>query len=135
MNSTQVTSLYSTRKTVLLPTVSDIPRNTSEEIKDYFDTFLLKKPSGVILESNVKIGCNTVQDVGLYEFTMGKDGSKVKARYSFIYDYEDGRWRISHHHSSVMPEGFLQGTSSASLMKASLLFALSFLFIGLFWCQ
>ena len=132
MNSTQVTSLYSTKKTVLLPTVSDIPRNTSEEIKDYFDTFLLKKPSGVILESNVKIGCNTVQDVGLYEFTMGKDGSKVKARYSFIYDYEDGRWRISHHHSSVMPEGFLQGTSSASLMKASLLFALSFLFIGLF---
>merc|ERR1712029_128236 len=32
------------------------------------------------------------------------DGSKVKARYSFVYVYEDGKWMISHHHSSLMPE-------------------------------
>ena len=131
MNSTEVTALYG-KKAVLLPTVSDLPRNSTELIKNYFDSFLLKKPSGVILESNVKIGCNTAQDVGLYEFTMGKDGSKVKARYSYIYDYEDGKWKISHHHSSVMPEGFLQGISSASFLSASLLFAMSFIFIAFF---
>jgi hypothetical protein len=43
------------------------------------------------------------QDAGIYEFTFG-DGSSVKARYSFIYVYEDGAWKISHHHSSLMPE-------------------------------
>lgn len=40
---------------------------------------------------------------GVYKFTFGTDGSQVKGRYSFIYVYEDGQWKISHHHSSQMP--------------------------------
>jgi len=28
---------------------------------------------------------------------------------SFIYKYEDGEWKIAHHHSSVMPEAQLAG--------------------------
>jgi len=28
----------------------------------------------------------------------------VKARYSFLYQFEDGKWRIEHLHSSAMPE-------------------------------
>ncbi len=47
------------------------------------------------------------QDVGIYEFTMGATGDRVKGRYSFVYVWEDGQWKISHHHSSVMPEAFL----------------------------
>ena len=31
---------------VLLPTVSDQPRTNYDSVKDYFDTFLLKKPQG-----------------------------------------------------------------------------------------
>lgn len=38
---------------------------------------------------------------------MGATGKKVKGRYSFIYVYEDGEWKISHHHSSIMPEGIV----------------------------
>ena len=38
---------------------------------------------------------------------MGATGDKVKGRYSFVYVYEDGEWKISHHHSSVMPEPIL----------------------------
>ncbi|EJK63742.1 hypothetical protein THAOC_15581 [Thalassiosira oceanica] len=92
---------------VLLPTVSDIPRTDYALIKDYFVGFLKKKPQGEILESHVTIGSNWCQDAGIYEFTMGATGDKVKGRYSFIYVWEDGEWKINHHHSSVMPEAFL----------------------------
>jgi uncharacterized protein (TIGR02246 family) len=125
------------KKAVLLPTVSDVPRTDYELIKDYFVGFLTKKPQGKILESNVTIGDSKLfvicsldtflapwqlsyhelfaalrppdwcQDVGIYEFTMGATGDKVKGRYSFVYVWEDGQWKISHHHSSVMPEAFL----------------------------
>jgi uncharacterized protein (TIGR02246 family) len=108
LDSDAVASRYS-KNAVLLPTVSDIPRTDYGLIKDYFDNFLLRKPQGTILESNVLIGANWAQDAGIYEFSMGADGSKVKGRYTFIYVFEDGEWKISHHHSSVMPEGIVTG--------------------------
>ncbi|KAL7539471.1 hypothetical protein ACHAWF_006412, partial [Thalassiosira exigua] len=91
------------REGVLLPTLSDVPRSDYEGIKDYFVHFLEKKPLGKILEGDIFIGNNWAQDAGIYEFTF-QDGSKVKARYSFVYVFEDGQWMISHHHSSLMPE-------------------------------
>jgi len=103
LNPATVASRYS-KEAVLLPTVSDTPRNTNALIADYFVEFLKKKPQGVILSGDIFIGCNWAQDAGIYEFTMGKDGSKVKARYTYVYIYEDGAWKISQHHSSVMPE-------------------------------
>lgn len=106
LDSDAVAKRYS-KNAVLLPTVSDKPRTDYASIKDYFDSFLLKKPQGVILESNVLIGTNWCQDTGIYEFTMGVTGDKVKARYSFVYEFEDGEWKIAHHHSSVMPEAVL----------------------------
>lgn len=102
----QVTANYSS-DAVLLPTVSNVSRTTPAEIQDYFVHFLQKKPEGVINQSHVKIGCNKAYDVGIYSFTLqDKEGHAqvVKARYSFVYDYKDGQWLISHHHSSVMPE-------------------------------
>ena len=102
-DSSLVASRYS-KEGVLLPTVSDVPRTDFAGIKDYFDAFLQKEPQGVILESNVMIGTNWCQDAGIYEFTLGSTGDKVKARYSFVYKYEDGQWKIAHHHSSQMPE-------------------------------
>ena len=92
---------------VLLPTVSDIPRTTYAGIKDYFDHFLEIKPDGKIIESYVSIGENWCKDVGIYEFRKGTDGTTVRARYSFVYVFEDGEWKISHHHSSLMPEKLL----------------------------
>ena len=103
LDSSAVADRYA-KNGVLLPTVSDVPRTDYDSIKDYFDSFVLMKPQGKILESNVMIGTNWCQDAGIYEFTMGATGDKVKARYSFIYTFEDGQWKIAHHHSSVMPE-------------------------------
>eukprot|EP01083_Nonionella_stella_P030038 82471_1 len=83
-----------TKSPVLLPTVSDQPRTDFSSIEDYFVNFLKLEPQGEILDSHVTIGQNWCSDVGIYEFTMGATGKKVKGRYSFIYVYEDGEWKI-----------------------------------------
>ena len=49
-----VTTLYA-EDAVLLPTVSNQVRHNHEEIRDYFVSFLQKKPQGVIDESNVSV--------------------------------------------------------------------------------
>lgn len=92
---------------VLLPTVSNKPRTNHTEIKDYFVHFMEKHPKGKIDTSTVHVGCNTAFDVGTYTFTLtDKEGktSDVSARYSYVYEFKDGKWLIAHHHSSAMPE-------------------------------
>ena len=103
-DSATVAKCY-TSSPVLLPTVKDDPRTDFDTVKDYFDAFLLKEPQGEIIEGYINIGEGWASDVGIYEFTMGATGDKVKARYSYVYVQEDGEWKIQHHHSSVMPEG------------------------------
>ncbi|MBV8563820.1 MAG: SgcJ/EcaC family oxidoreductase [Methylobacteriaceae bacterium] len=88
---------------ILLPTVSNKPRVTQDERRDYFEHFLEKKPVGKIDMRVIKIGCNNAIDAGIYTFTFG-DGSKVQARYTFTYELKNGTWLISSHHSSAMPE-------------------------------
>lgn len=55
------------KQSVLLPTVSDVPRTDFAGIKDYFDNFLKKEPRGEILEGTVRIGEGWAQDAGIYE--------------------------------------------------------------------
>ncbi len=104
---------------VLLPTVSDVPRDTHELIEDYFVKFLGDGPTGEIIESFVSIGNNWCSDVGIYEFTMRDTGAKVMGRYSFVYTLEDGKWMINHHHSSMMPEGGTGVVSGATTRSPS----------------
>jgi uncharacterized protein (TIGR02246 family) len=88
---------------ILLPTVSNLPRLTQAERREYFVHFLENKPQGVIDQRVIRLGCNDAIDSGLYTFTMG-DGTKVRARYTFVYNYQNGQWLIVSHHSSAMPE-------------------------------
>lgn len=90
-------------KSILLPTLSNTPRLTREEKLDYFHHFLERKPEGRIDMRMIQTGCNAAFDAGLYTFTFG-DGSAVKARYTYTYGYRGGRWLITSHHSSAMPE-------------------------------
>jgi uncharacterized protein (TIGR02246 family) len=107
----KVAARYS-KDAILLPTVSDTPRTTPEAIEDYFVHFLKSKPQGVIEEGvTISDEANWAKDAGVYEFTMGATGDKVKGRYSFVYVFEDGEWKIAHHHSSVMPEGVLAAST------------------------
>ena len=51
---------------VLLATVSNQPRTSPAEIRDYFVKFLKSEPQGTITKRIIKIGCNVAQDVGTY---------------------------------------------------------------------
>jgi uncharacterized protein (TIGR02246 family) len=88
---------------VLLPTVSNTPRMTVEEKKDYFEHFLKNKPVGTINSRTIKIKCNSAVDAGLYTFKFA-DGKQVKARYTYTYKWYGTEWLITSHHSSAMPE-------------------------------
>lgn len=104
LNPDTVTALYADNA-VLLPTVSNQVRHNHQEIRDYFVGFLQKSPQGVVDEFNVNILSDThVTNSGVYTFTFG-DGSKVSARFSYLYVASDDGWKILQHHSSAMPEG------------------------------
>lgn len=91
-------------RSILLPTVSNQPRLTAEEKKDYFVAFLKNQPSGVINLRQITIADTLAVDSGVYTFTFGASGQEVRARYSFTYQLIDGEWLIVSHHSSGMPE-------------------------------
>ena len=102
-----VTALFA-KDAVLLATLSNKPRTNHTEIEDYFVGFLKKSPVGAINSSTIKIDCNTASRVGTWTVSLTDPATgtttDVKARYSFIYSYEGGQWKIAHLHSSVMPE-------------------------------
>jgi hypothetical protein len=56
----------------------------------------------------VKLGCNSAARVGTWTVTVTDPSTgattDIKARYSFLYRIEDGKWKIDHLHSSMMPE-------------------------------
>lgn len=102
----KVTNLFG-KDAVLLATVSNKPRITRDEIEDYFVGFLKNGPRGTIKTSTYDIGCNTVSRVGTWDVALTYPDGKttvVNARYTFIYKYEGGQWKIDHLHSSKMPE-------------------------------
>jgi uncharacterized protein (TIGR02246 family) len=112
LDAGQVTQRY-WPNAVLLPTVSNTPRTTAAMIGDYFEHFLAKRPRGRIDTRTIQTGCNMAMDMGTYTFSLMDDKgvtSEVAARYTFIYQYRDGGWKILHHHSSAMPES---GASAA----------------------
>ena len=99
----QVVALYAERS-ILLPTLSNKPRLTPEEKKDYFRHFLENRPFGRIDLSEISIDGNMAVDSGLYTFTFAATGEVVRARYTFTYRWDGSRWLIVSHHSSLMPE-------------------------------
>lgn len=98
----KVAALYDDNA-ILLPTVSNKVRHNHEEIEDYFTHFLAKGPQGKIDEANIRIYGQLAINSGIYTFTFG-DGTKVQARYTFVYRWNEKRWMIVEHHSSQMPE-------------------------------
>ena len=101
LDADRVTANYAPNG-VLLATFANEPLTTPADIRGYFTKFLKGEPQGTINKRFVTVGCNTAQDVGTYTFAF-KDGSTVSARYTYVYAFTDGQWKIAHHHSSAMP--------------------------------
>lgn len=106
-NPDTVTALFDD-DAVLLATVANTPRTDHAGIRDYFEKFLKSSPVGEINTSTIKSGCNWAMRAGTWtvRLTDPVTGAKndVRARYSFLYQFEDGQWKIEHLHSSAMPE-------------------------------
>lgn len=92
-------------QSLLLPTLSNTPRETAQAKADYFQHFLAGKPDGAVDSRMIQIDCNTAVDAGLYTFSYA-DGRRVQARYTFTYKWfpKQEQWLITSHHSSAMPE-------------------------------
>lgn len=102
----QIASLYA-QDAVLLPTLYNIPRTNHQELIDYFTYFVKRHPSGKIDTRVIRTGCDWATDTGIYTFTLygdyPKDKQMVTARFSYTYEYIDGKWLIVSHHSSLLP--------------------------------
>ena len=97
-----VSTLYA-QDAILLPTISNVVRHNHQEIEDYFDIFLQRKPVGTIDEYNIRIIGNVAINSGIYSFSF-MDTSVVQARFTFVYQWDGNQWLIIEHHSSSMPE-------------------------------
>jgi uncharacterized protein (TIGR02246 family) len=92
------------RNSILLPTLSNKPRITFAEKRNYFKTFLVNKPFAKINYRKIEIGYDIAVDSGIYTFTFARTKAVVKARYTFTYRLIKDKWLITSHHSSRMPE-------------------------------
>ena len=97
----QVTNLYLDNG-ILLGTFSNKERVGHKLILEYFEN-LLKSPVEVqIVSENPHVFESSAVNVGHYNFVTG--GKTINARFSFVYHKDNDDWKITSHHSSVMPE-------------------------------
>ena len=97
----QVVNLYH-EDGILLGTFSPKERVGHELILEYFEG-LLKSPVEVqIVSEHPHVFESSAVNVGHYNFVTG--GKTINARFSFVYHKDNDDWKITSHHSSVMPE-------------------------------
>lgn len=87
---------------VLLPTLSVPIADAPGEITEYFAN-LIKADPKIRMEESVKYSdCNLAYNVG--RWVINANGQDAAARVTWVYRYEEGKWLIAHHHSSVNPQ-------------------------------
>ena len=100
-NPKEVVNLYH-NDGILLGTFSNKERIGHELILEYFEN-LLKSPVEVeIMSEHASVSESVAVNSGLYNFVT--DGKTINARFSFVYHKNNDEWKITSHHSSVIPE-------------------------------
>ena len=98
-----VLDMYSDDAT-LWPTLSNVLRQTKEQIADYFDLFLPKIAGAVEWNQCAYQPINDDFCVwsGIYTFQLNE--GQTRARFTYSLKKVNDVWKIYHHHSSLMPE-------------------------------
>ena len=97
----QVTSLYRDDG-ILLGPFSSKERVGHELIHEYFENLLTSPVEVQIVSENPHVFELSAVNTGHYNFVTG--GKTINARFSFVYHKSDAGWKITSHHSSVIPE-------------------------------
>jgi len=94
---------------VLWGTRSPVIRATPDKVRAYFGVLKTVPPDykAVIGEQHIRVYGDMALDSGTYTFSETRDGKPVirPARFSMVFRYHDGHWRIVDHHSSAVPTG------------------------------
>ena len=121
-NFDKVAGLYSSTELSFLPTVSPKFIRDGHSTKEYFIEFLKRIPDGTITADSVqRHGDDAYLHTGLYTFMMGppEDRRPVEARFSYMWRRVDGQWRITHHHSSALPNAEAPAPTPTELARGS----------------
>jgi len=102
----RVVALYDS-DAVLWGTRSPSIRATPDKVREYF-AILKTVPSdykATIGEQHIRVYGDIAVDSGTYTFSETRDGKPLvrPARFSMVFRYYDGHWRIVDHHSSAVP--------------------------------
>ncbi|MCU0760381.1 MAG: SgcJ/EcaC family oxidoreductase [Steroidobacteraceae bacterium] len=92
---------------VLLPAGSSLARTSPSMVRDHLARFLEQHPRGRIQARIVQLGCNLAIDMGTYVLsTMDAGGApgETAQRYTYVYAWRGGEWKILHHHASAVAE-------------------------------
>ncbi len=104
-NAEEVADLYSDPVS-FLPTMSPKLVTDRNGVIEYFRHFLQRFPTGEVTESYAEyMGDNHLQHSGMYTFTVGSTDARteIRARFTYTWANIDGQWKITHHHSSLLP--------------------------------
>jgi len=102
----KVAGLYSENCT-FLPTLSPEFKQGEKGAEEYFHHFLEKNPFGEIVTDEVQsIDQKSYVHSGMYNFIVCPDNNRqtVEARFTYVWQLNDNKWEIIHHHSSVKPK-------------------------------
>ncbi len=91
---------------VLFGTSSPVLRDTPALIGDYFRTLPDLGDAVITVGADrVQLLGDTAVHTGYYTRSAAREGKLVQnpARFTFVYAWRDGRWRILNHHSSALP--------------------------------
>ena len=133
--TSNVVDMYRKEDPLLLATLDNKPLTTPAELAVYFDSFLLKSPDFSLIDTFSFLPGNVL--AGLYNFHVNvfsdtcapsKCGpttvtrctrscrTDVPARFTFFYTCEKDKWKIAHHHSSMLPITANAGNETAHRM-------------------
>ena len=106
---------------VMMPASSNSARTDAAAITSFYDQFLVKRPRGHIDSRTIQTGCNMALDTGTYTFSLMNDKGTTTnetARYTFIYQYRDGAWKILNQQASVLVDPAASAATDAQIAAA-----------------